>query len=75
MAPNSFSNNQQKKWIITETKKSNPSSMPNKWMHICKLLYGDSAVTIERIGSSAIPGMPGTAAVDFVIGSTNFPPT
>ena len=51
------------------------NKIANKWMPICKKLYGDSAETIERIGSSAIPGMPGTAAVDLVIGSTNFPPT
>lgn len=47
----------------------------NKWMPIVKKLYGDQAETVERIGSSAILGMPGTAAVDLVIGSKNFPPT
>lgn len=47
----------------------------HKYKEIFKNALGDSLVSVNQMGSGAIPGMPGNLAIDVVVAIKNYPPT
>jgi GrpB-like predicted nucleotidyltransferase (UPF0157 family) len=46
-----------------------------KYKEILEETLGESVVSINQMGSGAIPGMPGTHVIDIIVAMKNYPPT